>query len=169
MPPLAAPAAEVGVTRAADNTAVHNAVNADVRAVVEKKFGASGGTPSPLGTPFRAGAPAQGGAALQANSMSRLLSDARCDADSLVGRELAKVASVSDGTSVLISSCVALLLLLRSLAEAPGALPRGAVREALADAAQALRPRASCNQPLYDQLLVTMAELQVQLGAVAAM
>jgi len=150
-----------------DERAVQSAVAAALRTALLRK------PPLPAGL-----APHSSAAAGGAPSARRLMHDARADAESLVARELVHcgvasavtpagvAAAVQRGASTLVTSCVALLLLLRSLADAPGSLPPAAMQRALAEAAEALRPRSSANTPLFDSLLLTVQELKAQLAAV---
>ena len=63
---------------------------------------------------------------------------------------------------------LAALLVVRALADAPGALPADDVAAALEAAAAALRPRAAANGPLFDALRASLAELTQQLTTVYA-
>jgi len=113
------------------------------------------------------GATAHPGGGGSASTAARMLASARDDAAQLVAGACAGGDKDGGGdgfaASQLVSSCVAALLLLRSLSDAPGALPRAAVAGALEAAAAALRPKAHANHPLYQQVLATLAEIQEQL------
>jgi hypothetical protein len=145
--------------RRRDDSAVNAAVNAALRLALARGGAADGG---------RRGPPA-GGAACPA------LRAARADADALVRRLMrgggtgssASHASAISGAGAglvkegsLVSSCVALLNLLRSLADAPGSVSAGEGAAALGEAMDALRPRSLENGGLWAGLLATMAEIK---------
>jgi len=137
-----------------DEGAVHVAVRAALRAALAAKR-----PPPPQQQPPPA-PPAHGGASEQ-----RLLRAVRGDAQLLVSGELGRRAAAGGPAchhpaAELVTSAVALLMLLRALADAPGSVPAEASARALEAAAEALRPRAAANAALYERLMRTLGELK---------
>lgn len=154
--------------------------NAAVEAGLTRLRGGQGGA-----TPAAAGRAAGGGAT--PGGAARLVADSAADASKLVAEAAAAAAAEPSPSPALapspanasqqhraapagplVAAAVAALLVVRQLADAPGQLPAADVAAALSEAADALRPRAAANGPLFDALRESLQELTEQLTTVYA-
>jgi hypothetical protein len=152
--------------------------NAAVEAGLTRLRGGQGGaTPAAAGRAAGGGGGTPGGAA-------RLVAESAADASKLVAETAAAaaaepspspalapspaIASRAALAGPLVAAAVAALLVVRQLADAPGQLPAADVAAALSEAADALRPRAAANGPLFDALRASLQELTEQLTTVYA-